>query len=556
MPEAKLETAIPSRLRSRKFYLLTAIGIFVVSRCIYYWMGVRFDATPLWFYWQMIDPALLRDALWQSLLYLRTQPPGLNLFIGVTMHLFPQHTVAAFHATYLGLGLILTICLFLLLDGLRVSRPVALVITVVCVVSPVTVLYENWLFYEYPIAVLFAVSALFLHRYTSSGRRVDGLVLFSSLALLGWFRVFYHILWFCLTAVLIVYALPERRRHPGEVRLPIRRRHPGEVRLPIRRRHPGEVRLPIRRRHPGEVRLPIRRRRTVLCAAGPGVLLLLIYVKTLVLFGVWVPGSDVQGGINLAAITSGGLPPDVLTGMVSSGAISPLVQSTDRLEATYFVAVVPMPPKTGIPILDTRLKSTGWINMDSLWMAAAAKQLRQDGLVLLRAHPRTALSNIGQNIRRSFLPADLVWPLDQARLPNRLALSPWLDVFDLLLYGKPPAHRYAFFSYFTIPFLLWFGLRRSARWLTRMIRHPSSNADDMTISFAFGNVAYLTVVAILLSAGDQNRYAFEVFPLYTILLASAVLGVTTKIRTGLFRGREDAIIDVAQMQRSGNGGQC
>ena len=520
MPEAKLETAIPSRLRSRKFYLLMAIGIFVVSRCIYYWMGVRFDATPLWFYWQMIDPALLRDALWQSLLYLRTQPPGLNLFIGVTMHLFPQHTVAAFHATYLGLGLILTICLFLLLDGLRVSRPVALVITVVCVVSPVTVLYENWLFYEYPIAVLFAVSALFLHRYTSSGRRVDGLVLFSSLALLGWFRVFYHILWFCLTAVLIVYALPERRRHPGEVRL------------------------------------PIRRRRTVLCAAGPGVLLLLIYVKSLVLFGLWVPGSDVQGGINLAAITSGGLPPDVLTGMVSSGAISPLVQSADRLEPTYFVAVVPMPPKTGIPILDRRLKSTGWINMDSLWMAAAAKQLRQDGLVLLRAHPRTALSNIGQNIRRSFLPADLVWPLDQARLPNRLALSPWLDVFDLLLYGKPPAHRYAFFSYFTIPFLLWFGLRRSARWLTRMIRHPSSNADDMTISFAFGNVAYLTVVAILLSAGDQNRYAFEVFPLYTILLASAVLGVTTKIRTGLFRGREDAIIDVAQMQRSGNGGQC
>ena len=125
----------------------------MVSRCLYYRMGVRFDAEPLTFYWQLMDPVLLHDALWQSLFYLRTQPPGLDLFIGVIMHLFPGYETAAFQAAYLALGLILTVSLFLLLDRLHVNRGLALLITVICVVSPATELYENLLFYEYPIAV-------------------------------------------------------------------------------------------------------------------------------------------------------------------------------------------------------------------------------------------------------------------------------------------------------------------------------------------------------------------------------------------------------------------
>ena len=38
-----------------------------VSRVLYYLLGVRFDAAPLGFYRQCIDPELLRVAFWQSL---------------------------------------------------------------------------------------------------------------------------------------------------------------------------------------------------------------------------------------------------------------------------------------------------------------------------------------------------------------------------------------------------------------------------------------------------------------------------------------------------------
>jgi hypothetical protein len=485
---------ITSLFGSRKLCLRTVVAIFIVSRCLYYWMGVRFETSPLLHYWQGIDPVLLRDELWQSLFYLRDQLPGLNLYIGITMHLFPRHSVAAFHATYLGLGLMLAICLFLLLDRLRVSRPIAVLITVVCVISPVTVLYENWLFYEYPLAVLFYVSALFLHRYASSHQRIDGIVFFTSLALIGLLRVIYHLIWFWMIVALVIYALPRCRR------------------------------------------------RTLLCAAAPGVLLIMIYLKSLILFGLWMPGSDNFGAINLAYLSVARLPRHIVAEMAVKGTISPIMLHS--FEDEELVHVVAVPPRTGIRILDERLKSTGAINMHSLWMAAIGRQLRQDGLAVLRIHPKAALRTVRRNVVIYFLPADVGWPYGQISPPNQQVLSTLLKTFDLVMAGKHPAYNHAFISYVTISFLFWFGIWRSARWLKRVIRRPSGNARDLTIVFAFGNIAYLTAVIILYAYAEQNRILFEVFPLFIILLGSLIVFVTWRFRvsqSGILRyskGRE------------------
>ncbi len=474
---------IASLFRSRRLCLLMVTAIFIVSRCIYYWMGVRFDTSPLLNFWQVMDPVLLRDELWQSLVYLRGQLPGFNLYIGITMHLFPAHAVAAFHATYLGLGLLLAICLFLLLDRLRVSRPIAVLIAVVCVISPVTVLYENWLFYEYPLAVLFCISALFLHRYAGSHHRIDGMVFFTSLALIGLLRVIFHLIWFWMIVALVIYALPRFRR------------------------------------------------RTVLCAAAPGALLVMIYLKSLILFGLWMPGSDVYGAINLAHLAGDALPRRVLAEMAVKGTISPIMLH-NHLEDEELVRVVPVPSRTGVRILDARLKSTGAINMDSLWMAAVGRQLRQDGWAILRIHPNASLGTVRANVVRYFLPADVGWPFDDSQQPrpNLLVLSPSLEAFDLVMAGRHPAYNHAFISYLAILFLFWFGLRRSARWVNRLRRRSSSNARDLTIVFAFGNVAYLTAVVILYDFRDQNRILFEVFPLFITLLGSLIVFVNWRFR--------------------------
>ncbi len=494
-------------------------------------MGVRFDTENLDFYWQIIDPVLLRDDLWRSLFYLRAQLPGFNLYLGSVMHLFPGHLTAAFHATYLALGLVLGICLFLLLDRLRLNRLIALLIAIVCTVSPVTVLYENWLFYEYPLAVLFCVAALFLHRYASNHGRVDAIVFFSSLACIALLRVVYHLTWFWMIVAVLIYVLPHYRR------------------------------------------------RTFLCAAAPGALLSLVYLKSLILFGLFVPGSDVYGATNLAYLTRFSLPQEALLSMVTKGAVSPIL--LHDVEDDELIQVIPLPPKTGIPILDERLKSTGDINMESLWMAAVGKQLRRDGLALLRAYPYVALETIRGNVVQYFLPADTDFPFVSGPCANRELLSPLLKAFDLVVSGKAPGDNYAFLSYLTLPILLGFGLWRSVRWLKRHadrgqapvsqgmhtsphfateahcrvdtaslspdpqqsysdqprasssgrsrslnLPHaipPRGNPRDLTIVFAFGNIAYLTAVVILLDFTDQNRMRFEVFPLFVVLLGALIV---------------------------------
>jgi len=438
-------------------------------------MGVHFYTAPLSFYWQIIDPVLLRDDPWRSLFYLRSQLPGFNLYIGVIMHLFPRHFLDVAHATYLGLGLALGICLFLLLDRLRLSRPVAFLIAVVSMINPVTVLYENWLFYEYPIAVLFCVSALFLHRYAQSQDRIDGLLLFTSLACIALLRVIFHLMWFWMIAAVLIYVLPRCRR------------------------------------------------RTALCAVAPGALLALIYVKSFILFGLWMPGSDVFGAINLATMAAHSLTPDVVRSAAANGTVSPILLYFPHLEDQTLLQVAPIPPKTGIRILDERLKSTGAINMDSLWMAAIGRQLHQDGLVLARSYPKAVLTTLWRNVERFFLPADANWPFDGTQQSNRQVLGPLLAAYDLAVSGKLPGHRYSFISWLALPCLFWFGLRRSARWLKRAIRKPYASPRDLTIVFAFGNTAYLSAVIILSVHMDQNRYLFEVFPLFAILLGTLLV---------------------------------
>ncbi len=114
-------------------------------------------------------------------------------------------------------------------------------------------------------------------------------------------------------------------------------------------------------------------------------------------------------------------------------------------------------------------------------------------------------------------------------------LAPLLRVFDLITAGYYPPHHYAFIAYLTIPFLLWFGFRRSTHWLKRAIRSPYGNARALTIVFAFGNIAYLTTVVILYDYSDQNRILFEVSPLFTILLGALFVFVMRRYRVSQSR---------------------
>ena len=59
------------------------LGLFAAVHALYIALGVRFDTTPLSWFWQYLDVTLLRGRLAESLLYLHCQPPLFNLFLGI-----------------------------------------------------------------------------------------------------------------------------------------------------------------------------------------------------------------------------------------------------------------------------------------------------------------------------------------------------------------------------------------------------------------------------------------------------------------------------------------
>jgi hypothetical protein len=168
--------------------------------------------------------------------------------------------------------------------------------------------------------------------------------------------------------------------------------------------------------------------------------------------------------------------------------------------------------------------------MDSLWMAAVCRQLRRDGVSLLRHRPDAALTSLRDNIGRYFLPADIGWPFDGRGDTNARVMAPVLARYDLATTGTIPGHQYAWLSYITVPLLLWFGFRQSARWLRNAIRGSATDPRDLTIVFAFVNIAWLTVVIVFYDFTDQNRIVFEMFPLFAVLLGCSMTSVTKRLR--------------------------
>jgi hypothetical protein len=145
-------------------------GAFAAAHAFYYAIGGRFDAAPLKWYWQFVDPVLLRQRLIASVFYLHSQPPLYNLFLGAVLKVFPRQYASAFQVVYLLFGLGLLFCLFRLQVKLGVGRVVAIIVSAAFVASPPFFLYEHWLFYTFPLAALVTAAALLFYEVLSAGR--------------------------------------------------------------------------------------------------------------------------------------------------------------------------------------------------------------------------------------------------------------------------------------------------------------------------------------------------------------------------------------------------
>ncbi len=457
--------------------LASVVIAFALSRIIYFISGVRFDIEPLGDYWQFIDPALLRTNLFESLYYLHSQPPLFNLFLGVVLKLLPGYEAIAFHIIFLASGLTLSVSLYLLMTGLGSSGRLSSILTIVFIASPSCVLYENFLFYTYPVAAVLTLSALLLHRYLKSGRLRHLVVLFALLASLVLTRSAFHLAWFVILALPLIW---------------------------FQRRHWKKI---------------------ALAAGVPFLLCFLLYAKNLHAFGSF--SSSSWFGMNFARLTTWRLPLDERYNLILQRKISTLslVKPFRKLETYQDHSHVPLAEPTGIPVLDRTQKSSGAPNLNNLTYINISRQYWRDARYILTHYPGTYIGSLFESLFIYFIPTDSYPFLED----NRRKIDIIDRAYNLILCGQfryekeiTDERTFLNMGLFTALGYIVVAIYGLLLLIQAFRRKPMGLPYALTLLFIWLNLLYVTIVGNAFELGENNRFRFIVDPLFLVLLGLAL----------------------------------
>ncbi len=466
-----------ARKRPRIPPLAYVLCAFVLARLAGFLLGVRFDTGSLGHYWQFIDPQLLRTNLLESLYYLHSQPPLFNLFLGIVVKLSGGHEAFTFHVIFIAFGLTLSISLYLVMTNLGLPDKLSSILTIIFVASPSCLLYEDFLFYTYPIAAVLCLSALVLHRYLKFGRFRHLAIFFALLASLVLTRSIFHLIWFVVLTVPLIW---------------------------LGRNNWKKI---------------------ALAAGVPFLLCFLLYVKNAHEFGSF--SSSTWFGMNFARLTTWRLPLSERYKLIGQGKISTLsvVKPFRKLETYQRHSHVPLADSTGISVLDQTQKSTGAPNLNNLTYINISRQYLQDALYVLPRYPGTYLGSLFESLLIYFVPTSSYSFLKD----NREMIGIVDRVYNLILcgqlqYEKEITDDRTFFNTglltalgYLVVIVYGFLLVRQA-----LRRKPVNFPNALTLLFIWLNLVYVTTVGNAFELGENNRFRFVVDPLFLILLGIAL----------------------------------
>lgn len=461
--------------------LLVLSGAYLSSRLLLFVWGIRLDPLPLATYWQHIDPPLLHERLAESLYYLHSQPPLFNLLLGVVQKIVPDHATEAFAVLYKLIGLGITLLTYLLMRRLGVGRWLAVVLTLVFIMSPACIYYENLPNYTFPVAGMLCAAAFLLYRFADGWRMRDGFAAFAVMAMLVLTRSLFQLVWYVGIVLLVAGVGP-----------------------------------------------PSRRRTVVRAALLPFVLIAALYVKNALVFGTYTTSS--WFGMNWYRVVTFRLPPEQIEEWIADGTVSPLagVKTFDRV-AAYLPYLPPLVP-TGIPLLDDETTSKGLPNYHHAAYLWAGKQYAADTMHIVAAHPSQWIRGMLFSGCIFFAPSSSIgygglWE----GLGLRLPVLKW--VYNRLLYGQLIYHapdptlrethrisrfagHVAWFVFFGFPLLIVYGAVR----LRATLRAGRRGAFPVTLAFLLATTLYVAAVSIAFEVGENNRFRFLLEPwLFTLL---------------------------------------
>ncbi len=462
------------------------VACFIVSRIAAGLAGVRFDSYRGVQLMHFIPEDLLRTELLKSVFHLHNQPPLFNLYLGVVYKLFGGNEIFVFHTVHLLLGLAACLAVYLLAVRLGASKPVAAAVACVFTVSPAAILFENLLYYTFPVTVMLVLSAILLHRFLDTGRMREGVLFFTVLALIVLTRSMFHIAWFVLWFAVVAV---------------------------------------------------IRRdllRTAALAAVIPFLLAVAPFIKNAWMFGEFATSSWL--GMSLSKITTMKVPEDVRIGHVENGDISELALLPPFKPVWFYRqhTIIPEFEPTGVAVLDTEMYPNNGHNWNNAALLSISEQYRKDALFMLKAHPSTYLRGVLDSFRIYFFPAG-DWFHFYASIDNISLIGAWEKVHNFVLCGQFTAFtneketdQFGYFGrarhmgFFLIVMYAavigWSVLHLFRAWKSGDVTKPAS----VTMLFILLNILYVAAVGNLLESGENERFRFIAHPLAMTALAVVI----------------------------------
>ena len=444
---------------------------FIVSRLWYSAAGLRFDNTPPRYFYQFIDPLLLKERLFESLWYLHSQPPLFNLFTGLLYQQFsPQSRI--YQYLFLALGLVFSLALYWLGLRLGLNRWVSALLAGWFIVSPATVMYEHLYFYTYPVAFLLALSALALSKFLETENSWWGFGFFSLIASLCLTWALFHLVWMLAVIALVGVFYGDWRR-------------------------------------------------LVLLSLLPVLIVTGWYAKNYYLFGSF--GASSWMGMNLSHVTflSPLTPASVRDELIEQGTLSPYPVVEAFRSTEDYRGFMPVPAPVGIPVLDESLKSTGAVNFNHTFYIDLSKRMTRDAINFIRSRPDLYLASVRQGFSIYFHSSSDYLLLKDKPAPG---LESWWDrVFYLQQssYGEDPRTRWD-----ADPKYIGWGLvityaAATLYGLRLILRDKQLNYGTLAVvAYITFTIIYFTIMANFTDLGENNRFRFALDPLVLLLFGA------------------------------------
>ncbi len=476
-----LEWLFKKESKSYKKKLVKVIVIiFILSRVLFFFAGLRFNVFPDTQQMHLISHEMFRNNLPESIFYLHAQPPLFNLFIGIILILFPVNSIPVFHFIYMVIGLMFMLSLFLLMTGLGVSGKISAIMTVLFIVSPPVILFENVLYYTYPVVTFLCMAALFLHRFLNSARFRDGLIFFTLLSLIVLTRSLFHIVWFYfIFSVLLLF-----KRHEWK--------------------------------------------KIILVSFIPMLLVTFSYGKNLYIFGSFSNSSWL--GMNISRITTLMLPEDERILLTAQGKISELslIRPFSGIWVYRDKGYKPKSEKTYKPVLDQEYYPSGGNNYNNIEYPKLSKQYFKDAVYIVLHCPHVYLKGLSRSFRNYFFPTSDWFAMFWQLRGNREKILYLEKFYNFVIFGQffnlndpvfQKEYQYEEYSqYFAkIGFFILIGFWIAVYYCIRQMLHafikkPANMASALILLFFLINIAYVTIIGNFLEVGENQRFRFNIDP--------------------------------------------